>query len=174
MLPCLAYTELLASPVNAFNFEKTRQLCKMVVDFVNPLFSDSNSSLWQKLRQLRLIFFFCGSPYLSAVTSKKTWNAASYSDIGWEACTQLYSFVAVPHLPWMNCLSLPLMTSALVHIEAAGPSSIPVHPHNSSNSCTTPCYHCFLKPFFLHQILKSVNTGTPSRCFSLVETLRQD
>lgn len=58
MLPCLAYTELLASPVNAFNFEKTRQLCKMVVDFVNPLFSDSNSSLWQKLKQLQLIFFF--------------------------------------------------------------------------------------------------------------------
>lgn len=140
MLPCLAYTELLASPVNAFNFEKTRQLCKMVVDFVNPLFSDSNSSLWQKLRQLGLIFFFCccGSPYISAVTC----------DIGWEACTQLYSCVTVPHLPWMNCLSLPLMTSALVHVEAAGPSSIPVHPDHSSNSCTTPCYYCSLKPFF--------------------------
>lgn len=149
MLPCLAYTELLASPVNAFNFEKTRQLCKMVVDFVNPLFSDSNSSLWQKLRQLRLIFFFLvGLPTFPLWHPKKQKNAASCSDIRWEACTQLYSFVAVPHFPWMNCLSLPLMTSALVHVEAAGPSSIPVHPHHSSNSCTTPCYYCSLKPFF--------------------------
>lgn len=136
--------------MNAFNFEKTRQLCKMVVDFVNPLFSDSNSSLWQKLRQLPFVFcfFWWVSLHFRCDIQKKQKNAASCSDIGWEACTQLYSFVAVPHLPWMNCLSLPLMTSALVHVEAAGPSSIPVHPHHSSNSCTTPCYYCSLKPFF--------------------------
>lgn len=57
------YVELLAVAVNTFNFGKTRPLCKIVVDCINPLFSDSNSSMWQKLSCFV-------SSYISAVTSK--------------------------------------------------------------------------------------------------------